>query len=193
MKKYDEAIQTCTELLNLRARANSSSQIPLPEEKCIRAIVGGSLQNYSDALDSKDEVALDSSKRTVVRVRDLLDKLKSTTKSETWLYEVSAFVNEQMGWREEVFDDLMKEYRTLQSATGWEEDGAKVSQMTSVVKAIHSHHKSVGTKESLFKCKLLINGVVKKVRKASCDSELPQEMEELESLISDLTDAIQLL
>ena len=120
----------------------------------------------------------------------MLDKLKSTTKSETWLYEVSSFVNERMGWKEEVFDDLMKEYRTLQSVTGWEEDGVKVSQMTSLVKAIHSHHKSVGTKESLFKCKLLINGVVKKVRKACCDTELPQEVAELESLIADLNDTI---
>ena len=42
LKKYDEAIQTCTELLKLGARAKSSDQIPPPEEKCIRAIVGGS-------------------------------------------------------------------------------------------------------------------------------------------------------
>ena len=61
LKKYDEAIQTCTELLNLRARKSSSVEIPPPEEKCIRAIVGGSLQNYHDARASIDDVALDSS------------------------------------------------------------------------------------------------------------------------------------
>jgi hypothetical protein len=100
LKKYDEAIQTCIELLSLRARKSSSVEIPLPEEKCIKAVVGGSLQNYHDALSLNDQVALDSSKRTIVRVRELLDKLKATTKSEVWLYEISAYVNDEMGWRE---------------------------------------------------------------------------------------------
>lgn len=184
MKKYDEAIQTCIELLSLRARKSSSVEIPLPEEKCIKAIVGGSLQNYHDALSLNDQVALDSSKRTIVRVRELLDKLKATTKSEVWLYEISAYVNDEMGWREEVFEDLMKEYRTLQAVSGWEEDPESISRMTNLVKEIYSHHKSVGTKASLFKCKLLVNGVVKKVRTACCDSDLPKEVEELDKLLA---------
>ena len=190
LKKYDEAIQTCTELLKLRARTNSSDQIPPPEEKCIRAIVGGSLKNYYDARASEDDIALDSSKRTIVRVRELLDKMKSSIKSEVWLYEVSAYVNEEMGWKEDVFNDHMKEYRTLQAIKGWEEDPVKISQMTSLVKEICSYHKSVGTKESLFKCKLLISGVTKKIRKGCCDVELPNEVAELETLLSEVENDI---
>lgn len=185
MKKYDEAIQTCTELLTLRARQKSTDKIPTPEEKCIRAIVGGSLQNYHDARASGDEVALDSSKRTLARVRQLLDKMKSS-QSEAWLYEVSACFNEEMGWSEDVFNDLMKEYRTLYSAKGWEEDPVKISQMTKVMKGIFSHHKAEGTKESRFKCKLLINGVAKKIRTACIDSSTPKEVAELDLMLSDL-------
>ncbi|KAL7537819.1 hypothetical protein ACHAXR_008103, partial [Thalassiosira sp. AJA248-18] len=186
LKKYDEAIQTCTELLNLKARKSSSAEIPPPEEKCILAIVGGSLKNYHDARASSDEVALDSSKRTLARVRQLLDRMKSSMKSEAWLYEISSNFNEEMGWMEDVFNDLMKEYRTLQSLKGWEEDPTKISQMTNLAKGILSHHKSVGTKESLLKCKLLINGVAKKIRGAYCDSEQPKEVAELDALLTDL-------
>lgn len=190
LKKYDEAIQTCKELLNLRERKSSSQEIPTPEEKCIRAIVGGSLHNYHTARAANDAIALDSSKRTLVRVSELLDRMKSCTKSEVWLYDLSAGFNEEMGRTEEVFNDLMKEYRTLQSVQGWEEDAAKVSQMTALVKDIFGHHKAAGSKESLVKCKLLINGVVKKVRSGCIDSEPPKEVAELDALLSDLDNAM---
>ena len=103
------------ELINLKARRNSSDDIPTLEEKVIRAIMGGTLHTFRDARASSDKIALDSSKRTLTRLRDLLDQLKSSTKSESWLYEISATFNEEMGLMEYVLDDLMKEYRTLQS------------------------------------------------------------------------------
>lgn len=186
LKKYDEAIQTCTELLNLKARQKSSDGVPYPEEKCIKAIIGGSLENYHEARAASDEIALDSSKRTLARVKELLARLKSSMKSEAWLYEVSARFNEEMGWKDDVFDDLMKEYRTLQSVKGWEEDPTKIGQMTNLVKGIFSHHRAEGTKESLVKCKLLVNGVIKKICRACVDSEPPKEIYELETLLSDL-------
>lgn len=142
---------------------------------------------------SKDEVALDSAKRTLARVRQLLDKMKSSTKSEAWLYEISSYFNEEMGWKEDVFNDLMKEYRTLQSQSGWEEDLVKVSKMTSLVKGIFSHHKSDGSKESLVKCKLLVNGVAKKIRGACVDSEPPKELEDLDALLKELEEAMMLV
>lgn len=190
LKKYDEAIQACTELLNLKARSNSSKGVPALEEKCIRAIVGGSLQKYHDARRGGDEVALDSSKRTLERVQQLMDVMKSSLKSEAWLYEISAYFNEEMGQREEVFEDLMKEYRTLQSAGGWENDQAKISQMTSLVKGIYAHHKADGSRGSLVKCKLLINGVSKKIGSAHRDSEPPGEAMELDSLLLDLEESM---
>ncbi len=183
MKKYDESIQTCTELLNLKARRN---EIPNPEEKCIRAIVQGTLQSYHDARNANDDIAFDSSKRTLLRLKKLLEKLKSSMTSEVWLYDVSARLNAEMGLAEEVFRDLMKEYRTLQSVKGWENDQTTISQMTSLVKELFIHHKAVGTKESMFKCKLMINGVAKKIRDASCDTAPPKELAELDVLLSDL-------
>ena len=187
LKKWDEAIQTCTELLNLKARINSSDDIPTPEEKVIRAILGGSLQNFRDARSSGEKIALDSSRRTLSRARQMLDKLKSSTTSEVWLYEVSARFNEEMGLTEAVYEDLMKEYRTLQSAKGWEDDTASVSQMTNLAKEICAYHKATGTKEGLVKCKLLINGITKKLRSAVGDSEIPKEVAELDALLSDLS------
>ena len=189
LKKWDEAIQACSEVLNLKARKNSSDEIPLPEEKVIRAILGGSLQNYFEARTSSETIALDSSRRTLARARQLIDKLKSST-SEVWLYEVSARFNEEMGLIEDVYDDLMKEYRTLQSSKGWEDDPVSISKMTSLVKEIYAYHKAAGMNEGLVKCKLLIKGVNKKLRCASCDSEPPKEVAVLDALLSDLDNCI---
>ena len=183
LKKYDEAIQTCSELLNLRSRR---SEIPTPEEKCIRAIVQGSLQSYHDARSARDDIALDSSKRTITRLKELLEKMKSSMKSEVWLYEVTAYFNDEMGLTEDVFNDLMKEYRTLQSVKGWEGDPTTIRQMTCLVKELYNCHISTGTKESMLKCKLMITGVAKKIRNASYDSSPPKELAELEVLLSDL-------
>lgn len=189
LKKYDEAIQACTELINLKARKHSSDSIPLPEEVCIRGIIGGSLLNYQDTRNSGDEAALDSAKRTLTRVKDLLDRLKSSTGSEPWLYEVSAFFNEEIGLKEENFDDLMKQYRTMQSGR-WEEDPVKVSQMINLVKDISLHHRWKGEKEGLVKCKLLVKGVMKKIDSSALDSPLP-EREELDAVLSDLEKEIE--
>ena len=186
LKKYDEAIQTCHDLLSLKARLASSGDIPTPEEKCIRAIVGGSLKNYYHSRAASDDIALDSSKRTLARVKDLLEKMKLSMKSEAWIYEVSAHFNEEMGWREDMFNDLMKEYRMMLSTQGWENDPAKVSQMTNLVRDIFSHHVADGKKESLVKCKLMIKGVKKKIIDASCDTENPNEIAQLDELLLDL-------
>jgi tetratricopeptide (TPR) repeat protein len=193
LKKWDEAIQTCTELLNLKARINSSADIPTPEEKVIRAILGGSLQNFRDARASDEKIALDSSRRTLTRARQLLDKLKSSTKSEVWLYEVSARFNEEMGLTENVYEDLMKEYRTLQTVKGWEDDPVSIYKMTSLVEEIYAFHKATGIKEGLVKCKLLINGIAKKIRCANCDSKPPKEIAVLNALLSDLDNSMGIL
>ena len=190
MRKWDEAIQTCTELLNLKARINSSADIPSPEEKVIRAILGGSLLNFRDARASDEKIALDSSRRTLTRAKQLLDKMKSSMKSEVWLYEVSARFNEEMGLTEYVYEDLMKEYRTLQTVKGWEDDPVSISKMTSLVKEIYAFHKATGNKKDLVKCKLLVNGIAKKLLCANCESEPPKEVAVLNALLSDLDDSM---
>ena len=132
------------------------------EEKCIRAITGGSLRNYKEAISSGKEYLLDSSKRTLYRLRELLDKMQETMKSDAWLYEVSAHLNIEMGWKEDVITDLMKEYRIIQSEK-WEQNAIKLTKMVELIKDIFQCHKKEGTKESLSKCKLLINGAKRKI------------------------------
>jgi hypothetical protein len=111
--------------------------------------------------------------------------MKSSIKSEAWIYEVSAYFNEAMGWREDVFNDLMKEYRTLQSK-GWEKDPVTMSQMMTLVKLIVEAYKTEDTKESLIKGKLLLNGVRKKICATSCDASPLTEVTELDALLSGL-------
>ena len=132
------------------------------EEKCIRAITGGSIKNYKEAISSSNECLLDSAKRTLFRLRELLDKMQETMKSDAWLYEVSAHLNIEMGWKEDVITDLMKEYRILQSEK-WEQDQSKLTKMVELIKDIFQCHRKEGTKESLSKCKLLINGAKRKI------------------------------
>jgi len=186
LKRYDESIQTCNELLNLRARRN---EIPNLEERCIRAIMKGSLQNYYDARTANDDIPLDSAKRTLNRLKDLLEKMKSSMKSEVWLFDTSAYLNSELGLTEEVYDDLMKEYRTLQSVKGWENDQGCISQMTRLVRDIFVHHKKTGTKENMVKCKLMISGVANKIRNA-CECAPPQQLKELEALQSDIENLV---
>jgi tetratricopeptide (TPR) repeat protein len=191
LQKYDEAIQACVELINLKVRRNSSEDVQPLEEKCVRAIVGGTVRRYQEAREAKDEIAIDSSKRTLIRVRELLDKIESSTKTEPWFYEVSAHFNEELGWEEECYNDLMKEYRALNSIKGWDEDAAKIGKMVNLMKGICKHHKKTGSKESLTKAKLLVNGVAKKIRGACHGTEPSKEAEELDSLLLEVKQMLE--
>jgi len=191
LKKYDEAIQAGNELINLKARRNAAEGVEPLEEKCVRAIVGGTVRKYQQAREAKDEIGIDSSKRTLIRVRELLDKIESSTKIEPWFYEVSAHFNDELGWEEECFSDLMKEYRALNSAKGWEEDSAKIGKMVNLMKDISKYHKKTGTKESLTKAKLLLNGVAKKVRSAYCYTEPSKEAEELDAMLLEVNQLLE--
>ena len=189
LKKYDEAIQTCNDLLALKARRRSSENVPNPEEKCVRAIVGGSLQCYHDARATGDDVAVDSARRTLGRVGQLLDKMKETTDSGSWLYEVSARFNDEMGRKEEVFGDLMRQYRSLQAQPNWEEGETDRARMVSLVAEIVGHHKAEGTREGLVKGKLLANGVAKRIR-SKCEAESEKELKELGDIVDDIQRAL---
>jgi tetratricopeptide (TPR) repeat protein len=186
LQKYDEAIQACNELLGLKARRNESEKVPNLEEKCIRAITGGSIQKYEEARSTGNEYSIDSSKRTLIRLRDLLDKMQETMKSEAWVYEVSAHLNSVMGWKEDILNDLMKEYRIMQSEK-WEQETVAATKMVNLIKDIFRCHKEDGKRESLSKCKLLINGVKKKLHD-TCEhnSEHPKNIAELDSMVREL-------
>lgn len=185
MKKFDEAIQACNVLMDFKSRKNTSEAIPALEEKCVRAIVGGSIEAYKESSD--DQAAMDSSRRTLSRVHDLLDRLSSSTKTEPWIWEALAYLNAQVGRDEQVLENLMKEYRSLQTIRGWEKDSVQVKKVSQVVNNIVQIQKEDGSKESLVKCKLLLSGVVKKIRAVHLDeSKLPEEVQILEQLVLEL-------
>ena len=55
--------------------------------------------------------------------------------------------------------------------------------MVDLMKGICKHHEKTGTKESLTKAKLLLNGVPKKVHRASYVTGPSKEAKELDSLL----------
>jgi hypothetical protein len=190
LKKYDEALQACNQLLDFKAKKNASEAIPSLEEKVVRAIVGGSLVSYKEAIEGQDQAAIDSARRTLSRVRDLLTRLGSTSKSEPWVWEVSAFFNETVGRDDQVLEDLMKEYRALQTIRGWETDNVALPKICRVVQQIHDIHKQGDSKEDLVKLKFLLKGVMKKVEAAYFNKEIPEEAKKLGEVLTEVETSI---
>jgi tetratricopeptide (TPR) repeat protein len=185
LKKYDEAIQACNTLLDFKAKSNYAEKVPDLEEKCIRAIVGASLKKFQDS--SNDAVALDSTRRTLSRLHDLLDRMSSSTKAEPWVWEIFAVFNEAVGRDEEVLENLMKEYRSLQSYKGWETDQFQVLKVIQVVAHISHFHITDGTKDSLVKCRFLVRGVINKIKPAYMDlTKIPVELEKIETILAEV-------
>lgn len=167
-------------------KKNASEAIPPLEEKCVRAIVGGALISYKNATESKDDTATESARRTLSRVRELLTRLGATSKSEAWVWEVSALFNDSVGLDGQVLEDLMKEYRALQTMRGWETDTVAFPKVCRVVRQIYDIRKQSDSEEDLVKFKFLLRGVIKKVQAAYFNREVPVEVKDLEELLSEV-------
>ena len=183
LRKFDEATQACNVLLDLKSQ-KSSQQIPDIEEKCVRAVVGGTIENYLTAKENSDNIALDVSRRSLVRVQELLDRLGATT-SDPWVYETRAFLYAQVGRDKEVFENLMKEYRSLTSVRSWEKDDRQVRRVCSTVTQIVNYQGD--NKEEITKSKFLLSSVVKKIKQSrSFGGSMPEEVVGLEQLLAEL-------
>lgn len=190
LQKYDEAVQACNVLLDFKSTKNMGEAIPPLEERCVRAIVGGSIDQYRNARD--DKAALDSARRTLTRVHDLLERLSSSSTTEPWIWETLTFFNSQIGRDEAVLENLMKEYRSLQAISGWEKDPGQVKKVSQVVKHIIHFHLEDGSKESLAKGKFLLSGVVRKIRAVHMDeSEFPEEVASLVQLQEEVSERLK--
>ena len=190
LKKYDEAIQACNTLLDFKAKSNYAEKVPDLEEKCIRAIVGATLKTFRDSSD--DAVALDSTRRTLTRLHELLDRMSSSTKAEPWVWDIFAVFNEAVGRDEQVLENLMKEYRSLQSYKGWETDQFQVRKVIQVVAHISHFHVTDGTKDSLIKCRFLVRGVINKIKPAYIDSsKIPVELEKIETILAEVEKTLE--
>mmetsp|Transcript_26714 Transcript_26714/g.39796 ORF Transcript_26714/g.39796 Transcript_26714/m.39796 type:complete len:183 (+) Transcript_26714:2321-2869(+) len=172
--------------MDFKAKKNESEAVTGIEEKCIRAIVGGALAAYDNAIANDETAAIDSSRRTLARVRELLVRISSTLKSEAWIWECNAYFNERIGRSDQVMEDLMKEHRALQSVSGWETDKVQLSKVCRVVTQISELHREEGSRESLVKCKFLIKAVVKKIEAAYFNRQIPEETAQLENILSEV-------
>jgi len=186
LEKYDEAIQACNVLLDLRAEKQKAEGIPPLEEKCIRAIVGGTLKKFQES--QGDEVALDSSRRTLSRVHALLDRVSTTDTPEAWVFESMTYFHEQTGQEaEKILNTLMKEYRSLQANAYWEKDNQLVKKICQTVSHIVRLHMNDKTLQSLVKSRFVAQGVIQTVRATRPDdTALPQEFIQLEQLLDDV-------
>lgn len=165
LKKYDEAIQACNVLLDFKSNTNSAEQIPDLEEKIVRSLFQGTLSNQRSALEKNDAASIDSALRTLNRLRDLLSRLKGAIK-ETWLFELCAAFNESMGNCENAVEDLMKEYRSLQSYKGWETDRGMLDRACRVMNQVADIHIASSNFDELKKLKFLLNGMTRKIKAA---------------------------
>ena len=192
LEKYDEAILSCNTLLDLRSQRQASDKIPQLEEKCIRAIVGGSIKKYNDAASKQDEVSMDSARRTLSRVHALLDRLNSSSDSSPWILETTTYFHERTGQDSaKILETLTKEYRALQTNVLWEKDDVLVRKVCQVVAHMVHIHEQQGKREGLVQSRFILRGVVQKVRTArSDDSSIPSEIQRLEQLMSEVDEKL---
>jgi hypothetical protein len=182
--KFDEAVQACLVILDFR-KSQSVNRVPDLEEKCVRAIVGGVIGNFMANKQNATQVgALEASRRSLARVLELLERLSANSK-EPWIFETMAYFYSQVGQDEQVLENLMKEYRSLQSVRGWEKDDAHVLKVCQVVTQIVRLQPDC--KENVAKSKFLVSGVVKRVQHSRIDkTNVPEELGRLEQLLEEL-------
>jgi len=186
LEKYDEAIQACHTLLDMRTQ--QQDKIPPLEEKCVRGIVGGSLRQYEQSRE--DAVALDSARRSLSRVHDLLSRLGAETKSEAWVWETIAYFHRFVGDdRKTLIENLMKEYRALLQS-GWEKDEHQVDKVVKVVTQICQLHLQDEAKESLVKARFLVKNVIQKIQSVYLDpTRIPVSVEKLRAIQDEIQTA----
>ncbi len=188
LQKYDEAIQACHELMRFGSKLSKDDigQQPLIEEKCVRGIVGGVLKQFECALKSAEDddadidsngtdesstaakAKLDSATRSVRRLSDMLNAL-STTLDEHWIYEIISFFHARIGQKpEEILKHLQKHYRSLQANynDNWELNVHALEKFQKVALDMADAYDQIGDQSSLIKCRFMLNGLIKRVRKA---------------------------
>lgn len=166
-------------------KSQSVNGVPELEEKCVRAIVGGVISNFMTNKQNATQVgALEASRRSLARVLELLERLSANSK-ESWIFETIAYFHSQVGQDEQVLENLMKEYRSLQSVRGWEKDDAQVVKVCQAVTQIV--RLQADSKENVAKSKFLVSGVVKRVKQSRIDmTNVPEEIVRLEQLLEEL-------
>ena len=150
--------------------------------------------NNNDNGKMTAEAALESARRSLSRVYDLLERLTASM-NHPWVFETMAYFQANIGLDEKVYESLMKEYRSLQTVRGWEKDDGQVEKVCHVVSQIVrlSQHNDAKSKkqEMLAKSKFLLSGVIQRVKKSRQDSSnMPEALTRLETLLEEVTSQI---
>jgi hypothetical protein len=143
---------------------------------------------------SVNAAAQDSSRRTLTRVRALLERISATSQAQPWIFELIAAFYDQIGNDEKVVENLMKEYRLLQTSQGWEKDDFQVVKICELVTYTAQLHIRDGSRDSLNKARFLLRGVVKKIRLArELDPKIPDEVVRAETMLQEIDTLLQSL
>lgn len=109
LQKFDEATQACNVILDLREAHAQSDGVPEIEEKCVKAIVGGTIRQFRTAQASPDKYSVESARRSILRVHGLLDRIGSTSASTMpWVFESLAYLHEEVGADDKALEYLMQ-------------------------------------------------------------------------------------
>ena len=190
LAKYDEALLACNMLLDLREMNSSSQGVPALEARFVRAIIGGSLKSFQAT--QSDGIAMESSRRTLSRAYQLLKRLSASADVESWVYETMAFYHEHVGQSDEILEDLMKEYRSLQAVPSWEKDDIQIRRVCGVVSHIVDIQVRDGSRENLSKAKFLARGVVSRIDSSRLDDpSVPSDVANLRDLLQSIEQRLE--
>ena len=193
LRKYDEAIQACNVLLDLREQKQVSDGVPLPEERCVKAIVGGALENIQHS--QGDHAAEESAERTFTRVRSLLDRIQTADESgeELWILETVSHLQNLAGEDAQRLETLIAEYQALLAHAHWEKDNDLVRKVCSVVMRVAEVHlgNENASKDEMVKLRFMTSGIVKRVENARRgDPSCPHDLDRLRSVHAQVVKAL---
>ena len=150
LMKYDEAIQVQMQLLDFKTEKNTMKEIPDVDEKVIKALVGCSVTKYQEAIKEMTEMTasgnytsesmemltiiatVDSSKRTIQRVGELLGRISSVIKTEAWVWQIYAVYNQTLNRGDERIIDCLQKCQRALTVKNYENDVDKLNKVCDV-------------------------------------------------------------
>uniref|UniRef100_A0A7S1B592 Uncharacterized protein n=1 Tax=Corethron hystrix TaxID=216773 RepID=A0A7S1B592_9STRA len=213
--KYDEAMQSTHELMNLAAKTGVSKGATGEvekveryevEEKCIRAIVRGVLDGADVAAaiagegPSRDQIAAaDSATRSVQRLDALLSEIQRNAKladdgKGAWIWDVRATFSARIGRTDLILDNLMVEYRAILNVRGWETDEIQRAKVCRVVGQIVNLQCADGMyKASWTKAKYMVRSVANRIRSKyiSAEGKIPQDLMDMDLKLCEVEEGIE--
>lgn len=190
--KYDEAIQSTNLILDL-TRDKNMAQGTRIDPKCVKGLTGAVLKKLGNS--EGDKFAVESIKRTVERLHDLLERLVAELHDEPWTHESLSFFYKHVGRKEDLLESLHREYKILQSIDGWENDKELITKVCEIALEMCQIYALEGTREALTKARFLVKGLIKKIEKFVAEDtillktkhdELTAYHNHLEQIISNL-------